>query len=502
MSGVGIGILPFFKRGGERAQPTETKVVSFMSAASIPYDNTNYFSGKRRRTGKQLWWIIDDLYSNLKGRGSVNNTIDFISTKNMMYFHPAIGENATAQSLNLINTAQYQITWVNSWTFDSWGANPISSAYGKFGFSLASFTSNNFSFGRYDGQQIDGATNCSYGVYGAKAFGLLDVAPTSKRFMADTLSIVTNDFGFTLQSLSANGSAVKGFINGAEVVSSAGTSVTTGLTGVNYEMFINAGNNNAGSPNFNSSKTFMGDFGCNALTASEMLVLSNIFDAYQTALSRKPEVVVGYGDSLMKGNILADPTLAWFPTWCKENYYCFLNIGVSGTSLQNAIPVNIAGTPNFYDKRTTVKTYHAGTHKALVFSYGVNDNGFLSTGTYTNANLSSQLNTILTHINGTLGWPFNRIASVHGYLIFQNGWDSYPLLYTSVPTASNAANYATLCSVIEGICTTNGMPYSNQLAIMTATPSSVLADGIHASTVGNAAIKEQLNIDLAIIPPA
>ena len=503
MAIIGIGSSPYFYgNSSERLQPTDLNVIDYMTSLAIDYDDTLYFSGLRARTGKQLWWIIDDLWANLTGTGAVNNSIDFVGTKGMFYFHPVLGDNADRQAYNLIDTATHKITWGGgAWTHDSNGAVPGASSYGDPNLVVSDFSNNNLSFGRYNGGFTRGTTQgFQFGIYDvvrSHFWGIYNGVNDDRRFFSgDNSGTITDDFGFGLYSVSGNGTNIYGYRIGQRVTMDASASVTTGKSDTNlYKMFYNGGNYGDGSPWLFDGTELLGGYGANYLNDAEMQVLSDIFDAFNDALGRRPQIFVAYGDSITAGSLASVYANSWMNLYCQEKGYKQINLGVSGTTMEKVTPQDVIDAPNFYDRRLTVKTYYPGWHVGISISYGVNDNGLSSIATYNTTTFSSQFEDAVEYINSNQGWPYEKMIQLGGFKINASGWNNY-LVYPGVTAASTTANYDLFIAAAEAVALSKGMIVCNVRAAMNAVGAgAVSGDGLHPTDSGHQAIQEQLILD-------
>ena len=105
--------------------------VAYLNATGVPNNNTILYVGTRyERTGRFIWYVVNNFVKNLKGYGLINNQYNLWNK--LVAVYPFIGGTATAHKFNLKNpldtNAAFRLTYVN--TLSHSGAGLVGSASG------------------------------------------------------------------------------------------------------------------------------------------------------------------------------------------------------------------------------------------------------------------------------------------------------------------------------------------------------------------------------------
>ncbi len=261
-----------------------------------------------------------------------------------------------------------------------------------------------------------------------------------------------------------------------------GTPGTDAIVGLcTKEHYLGAFNNNGPASLFKiANYTWFGFMGGDIDVAANNAAVNALF-VYKNAYF--------YGDSITAGHIgvSAHSPYCWSSLLCQNKLWSEKNYAVGGTSLENAIPVDPEGTsPNMYDQRNNIPVYNASTDAKLFICYGVNDCGFNFAATYTPANFSSQLGTIID-VAISKGWPLaDIIINTATYINDPVGWNTYTIL--GCPAADDT-RFLTFISGAQTVAGTKGVTFVSPRAYMAANGgNSLLYDGVHPTVPGYAVI--------------
>lgn len=162
----------------------------------------------------------------------------------------------------------------------------------------------------------------------------------------------------------------------------------------------------------------------------------------------------------------------------------------SGTTVEKRSPVNWAGgsATNLIDDMVNIPAYSAATTSILVIALGTNDAG--QTGSnYTTANFNTDYSTALTYINGTKGYPFERILLVSPYYVNSTGYASYATLTgNSAPTLARFETFVAETKTISDTFGTMYLDVFHDEQTNNTTSTAISTDGIHKTTYGHAFI--------------
>lgn len=205
----------------------------------------------------------------------------------MTAIYPFVGGSATSTSYNLKNTAQYQITWNGTLTFNNNGVTGSGSGYGNFNLAPSQIGSQNDIHACFYSRTNSTENSWDLGVRDASGNSLVILPRYSGTFyMAANDNTFTNTASSDSRGLfvatRTGASACAGYRNGTLLVSGA----TTSTTPATINAFICATNNN-GSPLAYSTKNYaFASFG-SGLSAIETTNLYTAVQAYQTTLGRQ-----------------------------------------------------------------------------------------------------------------------------------------------------------------------------------------------------------------------
>jgi hypothetical protein len=201
----------------------------------------------------------------------------------MKAVYPFVGGTATSHSYNLVNTAQYQITWNGGITHSSTGVLPNgTNGYGDTGFANNLFTSNS-NFGLSSYLRTNTTSGGDIGVYNPQLIYIASNISNTAYFGVGSTYISnssTDAKGFW-QINRTSASVVKAFKNSN--VFATGTTGTTSL-GVR-NIFIGALNN--GAADFYANRQHAFDAIHDGLTDTEAANFYTAVQAFQTTLGRQ-----------------------------------------------------------------------------------------------------------------------------------------------------------------------------------------------------------------------
>lgn len=205
--------------------------------------------------------------------------------------YPIVGGTATSHSYNLINTSQYQITWVNSPTQSSNGVDfDGATQYGKLGLAPSVALTTNSTALHYYSRENVAFTSVDIGVMNSTTQRIqLILSTTGGLLLSDQygtsngrLSIAVADTRgmFTASRTSSSNHFVSR--NG----SSIGSNSTSEGTMPSYELYIGA-QNNADSPTLFASRQCAFAAVSSGMSTTEAASFYTIVQAYQTSLGRQ-----------------------------------------------------------------------------------------------------------------------------------------------------------------------------------------------------------------------
>lgn len=270
---IGFAISPsrVKKTGGAAAFDADAQ--AFFTAASIT-DNTQKSA-------------VNQLVLDLK---SYN-----IWTK-MKALYPIVGGSASSHAVNLKTPGTYNLTFSTGWTHASTGMTPNgSSAFAQTGIIPNSNLTNNSTHMGYYSRTNSNITAASFdmGINGSSTSFYFDMSlRLSDVFYSDQYNTSTNRLttantnstGFYITSRTTS-TSLKAYKNGSQIGSTL-TNVSSGFSGLIYEIYIGAiNNNNANAQFFTNRECSFSSIG-DGLTDTEAANFYTAVQAYQTTLSR------------------------------------------------------------------------------------------------------------------------------------------------------------------------------------------------------------------------
>lgn len=205
----------------------------------------------------------------------------------MIALYPFVGGNATAHSYNLINTANYQLTFMGGGTHSSLGyIGNGTTGYAKTGIIPNSvFTQNNIHTSYYS--QTDAARSANeIGVYQASKWGteiyMRYNSTTSLVYLNSSSGSVTVSTGRRYLVASRQSTSSVSVTNNGTTSSISSTSTSALPT---IEIYIHSGNVN-GTPTTYSNRTSSTITFGQTLTDAEAQTLSTIVNTFNTTLGR------------------------------------------------------------------------------------------------------------------------------------------------------------------------------------------------------------------------
>jgi hypothetical protein len=206
----------------------------------------------------------------------------------MKALYPIVGGNATAHSYNLINTAQFQLSFSSGWTHSSTGMLPNgSSSYADTLLTPSTTLSLNDNHISYYSRTQTTSNGVDIGVNNNFNSNMLDIEINfSGRYYENNQNSYSSPFlatfttGLFVNSRVASGS-FKGYRNGT----SEGTISITSTGLANFPIFLGARNNNSGPLFYTSKECAFASIG-NGLSNTDTANLYTCIQTFQTSLSR------------------------------------------------------------------------------------------------------------------------------------------------------------------------------------------------------------------------
>lgn len=206
----------------------------------------------------------------------------------MKALYPFVGGDSTKHSYNLINTANFQLSFNGGWTHSSTGALPNgTNAYANTGFNASTqLTTTSGNFGYYSRTNINGA-NANFGatVGGNRLYLYANYNGTTGygSYASEFSFASTNTTGlYSIGRLSSVDSNVKLIRNGSTILYNANPS---GISLPNANIYIGA-ENSGGSATAYSARECALFYASTGLTNTEISNLYTSIQAFQTTLSR------------------------------------------------------------------------------------------------------------------------------------------------------------------------------------------------------------------------
>ena len=207
----------------------------------------------------------------------------------MKALYPFVGGNATAHSYNLINVAQYQLTFMGGGTHSSLGyVGNGTTGYAKTGIIPNNvFTPNNLHFSYYSQTSTASSSGCDIGVYpaprGPIELHMLYNSTTSVAYVNSSSGSVPATTGKRYMVASRDSSTTISATNNGVTTSGISSNSNSNLSLI--EIYIHALNNQGTPGSYSNRTSSLVSFG-QSLSSSEAQTLSTIVNTYQTTLSR------------------------------------------------------------------------------------------------------------------------------------------------------------------------------------------------------------------------
>jgi len=236
-------------------------------------------------------WIVDTGESDitiLNALNSFETEITSIGLSKFYYLYPFVGGDSTKHSFNLLDTAQYQISWFGGITHNSNGYTPNgTTGYGNTGFNpfTAGVTKTDFGMTIYSRTPSISGNRCHVGVSNGPSQNLLLELTGSWSVSAYSNSgfswydATTRKGMFTVLRDGVNNQDF--YKNGVYDRSSLGAPTSD----INLSTFIGA-RNSSGSASLFSTSNISLQVAHKALTAGDVLALNTANTNFQTALGR------------------------------------------------------------------------------------------------------------------------------------------------------------------------------------------------------------------------
>lgn len=232
-------------------------------------------------------------------KAAVNNMVLALKSdglwSEMLCIYPFVGGAATPHRYNLVNPANYLITFNGGVTHNANGViYDGGSGYGDTGFTIANFAAlNNMSYGVYIRDiKTSGLGNADIGVYSPSGLQRSALYAASGFFYPNDVYIpqwINTDgqpIGFIAASINSTApNDTKAYKNGVQV--SMGTTTNIYPASNATPWYMGAVNNNSNVPTDFGPRNHALVYFSNKLSGAQMLSFYNIVQAYQTALSRQ-----------------------------------------------------------------------------------------------------------------------------------------------------------------------------------------------------------------------
>lgn len=199
----------------------------------------------------------------------------------LLALYPFVGGNSTAHSLNLINTANFQLIFNGGWTHNANGAQPN----GSNGWAQTGLIPNtNFSGAYYECSYHNNTTGTYNGALGGglNAFSYIDSTDHRLFFSAAGSALLVTgapNNGFHQMQRAAGLDTMQ--VNLLRVTRAGVLNL-----GVTNELAIGAINNGATRSDWNSKVYKLRAYGTTALTNTDLDNFNTLVQAYQTTLGR------------------------------------------------------------------------------------------------------------------------------------------------------------------------------------------------------------------------
>lgn len=280
------------------------------------------------------------------------------------------------------------------------------------------------------------------------------------------------DNQFHMVTVTLGGGVLSIYIDGIQ----AGTTAVTGAISINaLDVYIKTFQGGLGGVGFVGQMDEV-NFWNRGLSSIEV---SNLFANYPTL-----SYAYFYGMSITEGVGASDFAHAWTSLTCAALGVKQSNYGVQGTTLMNAIPIDIANSPNMWENRSNLVTYNSKI-KYLVFDYGINDWGF-NFPAYTAALAETQAKDILDVAINIKGFPVNRIKWICGDIYNPVTAPAFYVTNYGVPVPPDAIRDSDIRTAISNACAFYGVQFIDVRTYQVANGNlTLLADSVHPNDAGH-----------------
>jgi hypothetical protein len=230
--------------------------------------------------------------TDLTQKNAVNQLVLDLKTNSlwskMKALYPIVGGNATAHSYNLINTAQYQLSFSSGWTHSSTGMLPNgSSSYADTLLTPSTTLSLNDNHISYYSRTQTTSSGVDIGVSNNLNSNMLDIEINfAGRYYENNQNSYSSPFSATFTTgLFVNSRVASGSFKGYRNGTSEGTISITSTGLANLPIFLGA-RNNYSTPSFYTSKECAFASIGNGLSDTDTANLYTCIQTFQTSLSR------------------------------------------------------------------------------------------------------------------------------------------------------------------------------------------------------------------------
>lgn len=199
--------------------------------------------------------------------------------------YPVVGGNATAHSYNLINTAQYQLSFSSGWTHSSTGMTPNgTSAYANTNLNNSTLAQDDFSlqvYSRTNQAQNSALIGCFTGARETSIFPRYGAGQYLYGLNGAEVGFSNTDSTGLFTIVRDSSTTIKAYRNATNVDSRSNSSTGT----INENITLSALNSSGARYYFSSHElAFVGI--STKLNSSDVTVLNSIITTYQTTLGR------------------------------------------------------------------------------------------------------------------------------------------------------------------------------------------------------------------------
>jgi lysophospholipase L1-like esterase len=210
-----------------------------------------------------------------------------------------------------------------------------------------------------------------------------------------------------------------------------------------------------------------------------------------------PTTAYFFGDSITHGDYASIPSKRWSSLVCAAKGFNEINHAVSGSFLQNTVPINPNGvSPNMHTRAAAdVPVYNYATDRLLFIAYGTNDVAY-NFPNYTPEKFESDYRDVMDIIIAK-GWPGSLIKIHCGYWVdIAYAWGSpqdVPPYGTIQPV--NLTRYNSFITAANSVATDYGCQFFSTYNIMQSNGGNSLmaADRIHPIDAGYQVIADYIN---------